>query len=289
MSATTEPTATQSATGSSGGPGKTPERSFTYGPLAYLRRYGAAALVVLNLSVFFVIWELFARSGAINPLFLPPPSDVLAIMFEELGPGGVLRENVVISARLYGAGMGAAALIGIPFGLLMGASKVVDAIISPYVWAMASLPRVALMPLLILILGFTTTARFTLVFLSAVFPIVINCMAGVKTVDQSLIRAGQVFGARKPQLYQKVIFPYTLPFIIAGVNQGMTRGLVGLVIAEIFGGNSGLGYLTKRAAETFNSPLLYAVLLLLVIFSLSFVQIIKWVEVKAAPWRSYGA
>lgn len=287
MSVTAGPSSTSTSPDTAGT--RSPERSFRYGPMAYLRRYGANLLVVLNLTVFFVLWELFARSGAINPLFLPAPSDVFQAMFEEFGAGGELRENILISARTFGIGMGAAALIGIPLGLLMGASRVVDAIISPYVWAMASLPRVALMPLLILILGFTDTARYTLVFLSAVFPIVINCMAGVKTVDQSLVRAGQVFGARKPDLYRKVIFPFTLPFIIAGLNQGMTRGLVGLVIAEIFGGNSGLGYLTKRAAETFNSPLLYAVLLLLVIFSLSFVQIIRWIEFKVAPWRNFGS
>lgn len=265
----------------------TPERSFRYGPMAYLRRYGAAALVVANLTVFFLLWELFARAEVVNPLFLPAPSAVFSEMFAELGANGVLRENILISAKTFAIGMGAAALVGIPIGLLMGASRVVDAIISPYVWAMASLPRVALMPLLILILGFSDAARLTLVFLSAVFPIVINCMAGVKTVDQSLVRAGRVFGASKPHLYQKVIFPFTLPFIIAGVNQGMTRGLVGLVIAEIFGGNSGLGYLTKRAAETFNSPLLYAVLLILVIFSLAFVQGVRWLEIKVAPWRNF--
>lgn len=281
-------TTTEARTEIPNGPDQPHERAYRYGPLAYVRRYGAAALVVVNLTVFFLIWEWFARSGTINPLFLPAPTEVFRVMFQEFGADGVLLENILISARTFAIGMGAAALVGIPFGLLMGASRVVDAIISPYVWAMASLPRVALMPLLILILGFSDAARLTLVFLSAVFPIIINCMAGVKTVDPSLMRAGRVFGARKPDLYRKVIFPFTLPFIIAGVNQGMTRGLVGLVIAEIFGGNEGLGYLTKRAAETFNSPLLYAVLLLLVIFSLTFVQLIRWVEVKVAPWRNPG-
>jgi ABC-type nitrate/sulfonate/bicarbonate transport system permease component len=284
MSATVDPTTTGQVSPAAGGP----ERSFRYGPAAFLRRYGAQLLVVLNLAVFFVIWELFARSGAINPLFLPRASDMFATMFEEFGPDGLLRANILYSARLFAMGMLAASAVGIPLGLLMGASRVVDSIFSPYVWAMASLPRVALMPLLILILGFSETAVFTLVFLSAVFPIIINCMAGVKTVDQSLVRAGKVFGASKASLYRKVIFPFTLPFIIAGVNQGMTRGLVGLVIAEIFGGNKGLGYLTKRAAETFNSPLLFAVLLILVIFSLTFVQSIRWLEEKVAPWRNHG-
>jgi ABC-type nitrate/sulfonate/bicarbonate transport system permease component len=286
MSATVEPrTATSGRAPKAHGD---PEKTFKYGPAAFMRRYGTYLLVVVNLTTFFVIWELFARSGAINPLFLPKPTDMFATLFAEMGSEGVLRENILYSARMFSLGMLASAAVGIPIGLLMGASRVVDSIISPYVWAMASLPRVALMPLLILILGFSDAAKFTLIFLSAVFPIIINCMAGVKTVDQSLLRAGRVYGASKWSLYQKVIFPFTLPFIIAGVNQGMTRGLVGLVIAEIFGGNKGLGYLTKRAAETFNSPLLYAVLLILVIFSLTFVQAIRWVEIKAAPWRNHG-
>lgn len=268
------------------GTGGSPESSFSYSPMAYLRRYGSYGLVVLNLTTFFILWELFARAGIVNPLFLPRASDMFITLWEGLGSEGTIRENLFISLRLFSMGMLAAAVVGIPLGLIMGASKVVDAIFSPYVWAMASLPRVALMPLLILILGFSDSAKFTLIFLSAIFPIIINCMAGVKTVDPSLVRAGKVFGARKADLYRKVIFPYTLPFIISGLNQGMTRGLVGLVIAEIFGGNSGLGYLTVRAAESFNSPLLFAVLLLLVVFSLTFVQSVRWLENKVAPWRN---
>lgn len=284
MSTTMEP-ATKAGAGS--GP-SSPERTFSYSPMHYIRRYGNYLLIALNLTVFFILWELFARAEIVNPLFLPRASDMFATLWEGLGPEGVIRPNIFISLRLFSLGMLAACVVGIPIGLLMGASRVVDGIFSPYVWAMASLPRVALMPLLILILGFSDTAKFTLIFLSAIFPIIINCMAGVKTVDGSLVRAGKVFGARKWQLYAKVIFPFTLPFIISGVNQGMTRGLVGLVIAEIFGGNSGLGYLTVRASESFNSPLLYAVLLILVIVSLSFVQSIRWLESKVAPWRNYS-
>lgn len=286
MSSTVEP---QTVAPGDGGPASGPERTFRYSPINYLRRYGAQGLVLLNLTVFFIAWELFARADVINPLFFPRISDVFIELWQGLVGDGIILENIIISMRRFAMGMAAAMVVGIPIGLLMGASRVVDSLISPYVWSMAALPRVALMPLLILIMGFSESAKFTLIFLSAIFPIIINCMAGVKTVDQSLVRAGQVFGAKKPDLYRKVIFPFTLPFIISGVNQGMTRGLVGLVIAEIFGGNDGLGYLTIRASESFNGPLLYAVLLVLVIFSLSFVQIVKWIESTAAPWRNYGA
>jgi NitT/TauT family transport system permease protein len=264
------------------------ERSFRLTPRQLLGRYSHWLVTIVNLTLFFVGWQLFARAEIVSSLFLPAPTDIFTALKHGFSDG-TLPSEILWSAEHFAIGMGLAILVGVPLGLLMGSSKVVDAILSPYVWSMASLPRVAIMPLLILILGFSEKAELTLIFLSALFPIMINCMAGPREVDASLLRAGRVFGANKVQLYFKIIFPFTLPFIISGINQGMTRGLVGMVIAEIFGGNRGLGYLTQRAGETFDAPLLYGVLLILVVFSLSFVQGIRWVERKVAPWRSRAA
>jgi ABC-type nitrate/sulfonate/bicarbonate transport system permease component len=251
----------------------------------FLRRYSYWLITLANLTVFFIAWEFFARAEIVSRLFLPAPTEI----FDALRTGfseGVLQHEILWSAEHFAIGMGLATVVGVPLGLLMGSSRIVDGVLSPYVWAMASLPRVAIMPLLILILGFSEKAEITLIFLSAVFPIMINCIAGPRTVEESLLRAGRVFGANRFHLYVKIVFPFTLPFIISGINQGMTRGLVGMVIAEIFGGNRGLGYLTQRAGETFDSALLYGVLLILVVFSLSFVQGIRWLEHKVAPWRT---
>jgi ABC-type nitrate/sulfonate/bicarbonate transport system permease component len=264
------------------------ESPVSYGWRGFVRRRVSWVVVLLNLTIFFIAWEVFARQEIINPLYLPAPSAIFAEL-GEMWATGLLQEHLVYSLRNFAIGLLLSALVGIPLGLLMGASRIVDAIFSPYVWAMASLPRVALIPLLILILGFSDTAKITLIFLSAVFPIIVNCMAGVKTVEPSLLRAGRVFGASRPALYAKVVFPYTLPFIISGLNQGMSRGLVGLVIAEIFGGNDGLGFLLSRAGETFNGPRLYGILLVLVIIALTFVQTLRWIEVKIAPWRNQTA
>jgi NitT/TauT family transport system permease protein len=262
-----------------------PEREFSYTPGQIFRRYSTWLVTILNLTIFFIGWQLFAQAEIVSPLFLPTPTQIFGALQDGFADG-TLVDGVLWSGEHFAIGMGLSILVGVPVGLLMGSSRVVDAILSPYVWSMASLPRVAIMPLLILILGFSEKAELTLIFLSAVFPIMINCMAGPRTVEPSLLRAGRVFGASRLQLYVRIIFPFTLPFIISGINQGMTRGLVGMVIAEIFGGNNGLGYLTQRAGETFNAPLLYGVLLILVVFSLSFVQGIRWVERKVAPWRS---
>lgn len=130
----------------------------------------------------------------------------------------------------------------------------------------------------------------TIIVLSATFPIIVNCMAGVKTVDPSLLRAGRVFGTSGVRAYFKIIFPYTLPFVISGLNQGIARGLVGMLIGELVGGSGqGLGYILKRSADSFEAPLMFAVLIILAVVSVSLVQLTRWVEKRVAPWRDRHA
>lgn len=257
------------------------------------RRWGPWVVTAANLTCFFLLWQLISVMEVVNPLFLPKPTDMFSELWEGLTTSapvgavisGSIRDHLMYSLTNLAMGVGLACIIGIPFGLLMGSNKYVDAILSPYVWAISSMPRIALVPLFILFLGFTRTMQVTIITLSAVFPIMINSWAGVKTTDKSLLAAAKVFGANRRELYTKVVLPFTLPFIISGIQQGIGRGLVGVIIAEIFGGSRGLGYLIQRASDTFNSALLYAVLFLLVVVSLSLIQLTRWWEAKVAPWR----
>ncbi|MBF8184234.1 ABC transporter permease subunit [Nonomuraea sp. K274] len=235
--------------------------------------------------MFFLLWELLARAEVINALFFPKASEMFSAMYHGFVDGTILPE-LWHSLSNFLIGLTISIVIGIPVGLLMGASRVVDLILSPYVWAMASLPRVALIPLLILIMGFDNSMQLTIIVLSAVFPIMVNCMAGVKTVDPSLLRAGRVFGTSRVQTYSKIIFPFTLPFVIAGVNQGIARGLVGMLIGELLGGGgNGLGFILDRAGDQFDAPMLYAVLILLAVMSVGLIQSMRLLEQRAAPWR----
>lgn len=259
-------------------------------------RIGPWVVTTINLTVFFTLWELFARTGIINELFFPKASDMFAALWHGLTttapPGAVIsgsiRDHLMFTLTNLGIGLVISCVLGIPAGLLMGGNKYVETILSPYVWAFASLPRIALVPLFILFLGFTVEMQVTIIVLSAIFPIMINSWAGVKTVEKSLLAAAKVFGANRRELYTKVVLPYTLPFVISGVQQGIGRGLVGVIIAEIFGGSNGLGYLIKRSADTFNSPLMYAVLFLLAVVSLALIQVTRWLESYVAPWRRVG-
>jgi ABC-type nitrate/sulfonate/bicarbonate transport system permease component len=254
-----------------------------------IARFKNFGITVLNLSTFFVLWEVFARTEVINPLFFPRISDTFAAMYNGF-VDGVIWPQLSHSLTNFLIGMLISAAIGIPVGLLMGSNHIVDLTLSPYVWAMTSLPRVALIPLLILILGFGNSMQLTIIVLSAVFPIMVNCMAGVKTVDPSLVRAGKVFGAGRVQMYLKIILPFTLPFVISGINQGIARGLVGMLIGELLGGGgAGLGYLLDRAGDQFDAPMLYATLIILAVMSVGLVQSMRWLERRVAPWRETSA
>jgi NitT/TauT family transport system permease protein len=258
-------------------------------------RFGPWVVTIVNIAIFLALWEAITRAGLINPLFLPKASDMFATLWHGLtttAPPGAVISGSILDHILYtltnlAIGLSIACVIGIPLGLLMGGNRYVETLLSPYVWSLTSLPRIALVPLFILFMGFTVKMQITIIVLSAVFPIMINSWAGVKTTEKSLLAAARVFGANRRELYMKVVLPYTLPFIVSGIQQGIGRGLVGVIIAEIFGGSQGLGYLIQRSADTFDSALMYAVLFTLVAISLTLVQVTRWVEAYVAPWRKF--
>lgn len=267
------------------------------------RRGRYAIITLINLTIFAFVWQWFGNSGRVPQAFFPNFTDTMsALKVGWIGSGGadasndtfdllqdfVLAKNFWVTLKVYAIGMLVAIMAGIPIGLLMGGSKWADAILSPYVWTLSSLPRIAIFPILLLFLGLGDEVKYALVILTAIFPVIINSWAGVKTTEQSLINAARVFGGTKRQIYQKVVLPYTLPFIVSGVQLSLSRGLVGIVIAEFLTGASvdgGIGWLIFRAARGFNSALTYAALMSLAIFALVLVQGTRSMESWIAPWR----
>ncbi len=285
------------------------------------RRTRYAVITIINLTIFFTLWELWARGILNNVLpFLPElPRLIFPTFFEVMesfkigwiGGGNlegfnnrlladfVIAQNFLETLKVYTVGMVISIGLGIPIGLIMGGSKWADAILSPYVWALSSLPRIAIYPILVMIIGIGGSLvlfgvdigqpiAIWVVVLTAIFPVIINTWAGVKTTDQSLINAAKVFGANRAQLYRKVVLPYTLPFVVTGVQLSLSRGLIGVVLAEFLTGATrlgGVGWLIFRSAAAFNAPLTYAALLSLAIFALALVQGTRAMEARIAPWR----
>jgi NitT/TauT family transport system permease protein len=247
-------------------------------------RYGIPVITIINFAIFFTLWEIIAQMGVFSRLLLPPISAVTTETIE-LAVSGELWKHVSFSATNFTVGFLIATIAGVPLGLLLGASKKLDVILGPYVWALFSTPREALLPLITVALGFGMASKVFLIFLGAFFVIVINTWAGVKTVEQSLIHAGKVFGANRVSIFSKIVVPYTLPFIVVGLRLGVTRALVVTIIAEMIASSRGMGYVIMRAVDEFNSAKLFSMILILVIVSMTLVTGMRRLEAWVAPWR----
>jgi ABC-type nitrate/sulfonate/bicarbonate transport system permease component len=240
---------------------------------------------IINLTAFVLLWEYGVALFEIKPIILPQFSAVVGeipAMHEE----GILIPSLLFSLRIYVIGMRFAIAVSIPLGLLLGGVKILDRIISPYLWVIYTTPLLILMPLILLWVGINDTARILLVFVSAVPAIVVVVMEGVKTVDISLLRAAKSFGAGRGTLFVKVIFPATVPFIATGVKMGVSRGLIGLFVGEFFSSANGIGYIIELAGKVFNMPRVYAMLFMFVLFSITMVGTAQYLERRFSQWRS---
>jgi taurine transport system permease protein len=264
-------------------PGKKPGRRF--GRRRAFSRKQRWAIGTVNLTVFFVLWQLVATYSDIPKLFLPSVTEVWAEL-QEMSAEGILWGNLGISLWVYVVGMVISIVIAVPLGLFIGGVRVVDRIASPYIWAIYTTPRLILMPLVLLWVGINDTARIVIIVLSAVPATLVVVMEGVKTVDNSLLRAARSFGASRTRLFRSVVMPATVPFIATGLRMGVSRGLIGLFIGELFTAANGIGYIIALSSKTFNSAQTFAMLFIFVFFCVAMVGLTQLLERKVSVWRA---
>ncbi|MGY1602113.1 ABC transporter permease [Geodermatophilus sp. SYSU D00815] len=266
-------------------PSKRPSRRYRYGRRKVYSRKQRWVIGTINLLIFFTIWQLAATYTDIPKLFLPSVTEVwdqLVRMNEQ----GILWGNLGKSLWVYVVGMVISIAIAIPAGLIIGGVRIIDRITSPYVWALYTTPRLILMPLIVLWVGINDTARIVIIVLSAVPATLVVVMEGVKTVDNSLLKAARSFGATRPRLYRSVVLPSTVPFIATGIRMGVSRGLIGLFIGELFTAANGIGYIIALSSKTFNSAQTYAMLFIFVFFCVAMVGLTQLLERKVSVWRA---
>lgn len=240
---------------------------------------GAASI----LSVI-ILWEVAARTIVNNPLFFAPLSAV-ANRAVELWRTNELQTHIWTSVQEFLLGFVLASAIGIISGVLMASSATIRDFFDPWVSMLYSTPIIALGPLFILWFGIGMSSKIAVIFLVVVFPVLINTFAGLTTTDLNLIEAARSFGASTAQIFAKVRFPAALPFITTGLRLGVARGLVGVVVAELFGAKAGLGFLILISAQTFDTAGLFVGVIILAFSGVVAVEILKWVERRLAPWR----
>jgi NitT/TauT family transport system permease protein len=229
------------------------------------------------------LWELLSRYLVANALFLAAPTQIVRALIT-LAESGQLERHVGISALEFAVGYVIASIIGIALGLVMASSVAMKQALQPWISGFYATPTIALAPLFILWLGVGVWSKVVVVVTLVLFPVTINTEAGIRTTSERLIEMLRSFGATRLQIFLKVSLPSATPFILAGLKLGIGRGLIGVVVAELFGSRAGLGQLISQSADSFNMPNLFAAVIVLAAAGIVLTAGFGWLESKLVPW-----
>jgi NitT/TauT family transport system permease protein len=243
-------------------------------------RYLAGTLSVVG---GLLVWEIASRLIVANPLFLAAPTQIMQAVYT-LTLAGEMGRHVWISAIEFLLGYVIASVIGIAVGFGMANSARFKQAMQPWISGLYATPTIALAPLFILWLGIGIWSKVLVVIFLVLFPVTINTEAGLRQTSERLIEMLRSFGASERQIFFKVSLPSALPFILAGLKLGIGRGLIGVVVAELFGSRAGLGRLISQSADSFNMPELFAGVIVLAVAGIGMTAGFGWVEKKLVPW-----
>jgi len=230
-----------------------------------------------------LLWELVSRLLVNNALFLAAPSQIVVAIYN-LSLTGEMGLHIAISAQEFALGYVIASLIGIAIGFGMASSAQFKQAMQPWISGFYATPTIALAPLFILWLGIGIWSKVLVVIFLVLFPVAINTEAGLRTTSDRLVEMLRSFGASGAQIFFKVSLPSALPFILAGLKLGIGRGLIGVVVAELFGSRAGLGRLISQSADAFNMPDLFAGVIILAVAGIAMTAGFGWMEKKLVPW-----
>ena len=237
---------------------------------------GASIVVVLG------AWEILGAQ--INPVFLSTPSRIAVALVSLVGNGQLL-EALRLSLIGLILGFGAAIVVGVPLGILMGRSRTAEAALEPWVNALYVTPRVALIPLLLIWFGIGFEAQLVVIFLSSVFPLIVNSYAGVREISSNLVDTARSFCASERQLFFEVILPASVPFIMTGLRLGIGQAVIGMIVAQMFLALSGLGKLLVNYGDFFKTDYVFAVVIVIGVLGVLLTECVKLAERRFAHWK----
>jgi NitT/TauT family transport system permease protein len=250
----------------------------------YAENTATARGVISFLSVG-ILWELAGQSGR-WPLVIAPLTKIFESFWTML-IGGQLWKHISTSSLEFFGGFVLAAAVGIALGIAIATSQIVSDFLDPWISALYSTPTVALAPIFIIIFGIDIPSKIAVVFLLAIFPIIINTATGIRTTDRVYLEVARSYCASRTQTFVKILIPSALPFIVAGLRLGIGRGLVGVVVGELFGARAGLGFLVLTSSQTFDTAGLWVGVFILAGTGILAVVLLQKFERRLAPWREF--
>ena len=242
-------------------------------------------LGTISVVIFLAIWELVGNTlQLINPMFMSAPS-LIGKAAVQLFTSGEIWNDLYVSGIEFFWGYFLSIIVAIPFGIAVGWYKRFAYICDPFINAMNATPRVALLPLVIIWLGIGILSKVGIIFLGAVFPLLINTRDGVKTTPANLLTAARSFGASEWQIFRSVVLPSTVPFILTGLRLAVGRALIGVMVGELYAATAGIGFMITVAGATFQTDKVFVGVLIFAITGMILTDIIDRIEHRFDKWR----
>jgi ABC-type nitrate/sulfonate/bicarbonate transport system permease component len=254
-----------------------PRQSFT-------DKHRKVLLGSLAVAIFIAAWQAMFLFVAFNKLFISKP-DLIWNALVDLIVSGDLFRDLAVSAAPFLYGFGAAVIVGVPLGVVMGWRAPVRYTLDPIMTIFYASPLVALAPLVIVFFGVGVSGKAIIIFVLSVFPFIFNAQAGVRAIDPLLINVVRSLGGSERDLYLKVLIPGVLPYIVAGARIAVGRGLIGILVGEFFAASEGIGYAIARFGDLFALDKMFACILAIMVIAVVLTEGIRWAERAAFPWR----
>lgn len=239
---------------------------------------------IVSIAIGLALWELAGR--------LTPPIVFVGVLetaqaFVDLVESGVYFDHLLISAKEFAFGYTAAVTTGLAIGLVMAMSDTVRTYINPWIDALYATPRLAIAPLIIVWLGIGIESKIVIIWLTAVFPMIINTVTGFDNVGVELQTVAKSFGASNREIFTTVLFPGALPYIVSGVRLASSRSIVGMVVAEFLGARAGIGYLIFQSSGAFRIDDMLVGIVTVAVVGILIVQVLYRVQAYLAPWLEH--
>jgi NitT/TauT family transport system permease protein len=251
---------------------------------SFWARHEHGILGTVAMLAFLIFWESSVDFHLVNPLFTSSPSRILRTGFEMFADGSIFPD-LEVSGYEFAVGYGAAILIGVPLGILMGWYGRVDAVLDPFVTALYAMPRIALLPLVMIWFGIGIASKVAIVFLGAIFPILVSTITGVRTMNADFIKVARSFGSNDRQLFLTVALPSAVPMLLTGLRLGLAHALVGIVVGEMYGATAGIGFLIAVSGSTFQTDKVMVGIIIISSAGVALTAILRQVERRFERWR----
>jgi ABC-type nitrate/sulfonate/bicarbonate transport system permease component len=270
-------------------------------PQSFYPRHERAVLGFCAIALFLVFWEGLERGwwsdllqpliGAdaqrwrIKPIFISSPALIVQAAYRMFFVTGEIWRDLGLSGLEFVIGLAIAIMVGIPLGLAAGWYRWLSYAAAPFLAALNATPQVAFLPLIIIWVGTGFATKVLIIFLLAVLPIAINAQAAVRTTDARLVKVAKSFGAGEWLFFRSVILPSAVPFLLAGLRLAIGRGMIGIVVGEVYGSTGGVGMMISQAGSRFQTDRVFVGVLTIAAAGVMLVELLRRIEQRVEVWR----